>query len=98
MVSGFGRVCFAWPVVAYSKYSIIGDHHNRMVHNYIGKLDTYSHSSYPLAFFSYIAGGFANQIDKQILAEANESGINGSGITVTNFIKMIERQTAPLPC
>lgn len=79
---------------AYSKYSITGDHHNRMVHNYIGKLDTYSHSSYPLAFFSYIAGGFANQIDKQILAEVNESGINGSGITVTNFIKMIERQTA----
>ena len=60
---------------AYSEYSINGDHHNRMVHNYIRN----------------IAGGFIKSIDKQIQTIANESGVNGSGITVGNFIKLIER-------
>lgn len=79
---------------AYSKYSITGDHHNRMVHNYIEKIATYSDSTYPIGFFSYIAGGFGKQIDKQIKQESLESGVRGSGITVSNFIKMIENQTS----
>lgn len=79
---------------AYSKYSITGDHHNRMVHNYIEKITTYSESAYPIGFFSYIAGGFGKQIDKQIKQESMESGVRGSGITVSNFIKMIENQTS----
>ncbi|OZG48818.1 restriction endonuclease FokI C-terminal domain-containing protein [Pseudoscardovia suis] len=81
---------------AYSRYSITGDHHNRMVHNYIGKLDTYSSSAYPLAFFAYVAGGFAPSIDKQLRAEVNEGGVHGSGITVSVFIDMIKKseQTA----
>lgn len=78
---------------AYSKYSITGDHHNRMVHNYIEKIATYSDSTYPIGFFSYIAGGFGKQIDRQIQQESLESGVRGSGITVSNFIKMIENQT-----
>ncbi|MDD7219781.1 MAG: restriction endonuclease FokI C-terminal domain-containing protein [Clostridia bacterium] len=79
---------------AYSKYSITGDHHNRMVHNYLEKIATYSKSSYPIGFFSYIAGGFGSQIDRQIKMEVSESGVHGSGITVSNFIKMIENQTS----
>ena len=75
---------------AYSKYSISGDHHNRMVHNYLEKIGTYSTSQYPIGFFTYIAGGFGNMIDWQIQSEVKESGVHGSGITVTNFIKMIE--------
>ena len=75
---------------AYSKYSISGDHHNRMVHNYLEKIGSYSTSSYPIGFFSYIAGGFGKSIDKQIQDEVRESGIHGSCITVSNFIKMIE--------
>ena len=78
---------------AYSKYSITGDHHNRMVHNYIDKVSSYSTSTYPIGFFSYIAGGFGKQIDKQIKSEADESGVHGSGITVSTFIRMIENQT-----
>ena len=77
---------------AYSKYSISGDHHNRMVHNYLERIHTYSTSSYPIGFFSYIAGGFGKTIDKQIQDEVRESGVHGSGITVSNFIKMIENQ------
>ena len=79
---------------AYSSYSITGDHHNRMVHNYLGKIGNYSDCSYPIGYFSYIAGGFGKQINKQILDEVNESGVNGSGITVSNFINMIELQTS----
>ncbi len=78
---------------AYSKYSISGDHHNRMVHNYIERISNYSQSSYPIGFFSYIAGGFTDKIDKQIQEEMTESGVNGSVITVSNFIKMVENET-----
>lgn len=76
---------------AYSKYSITGDHHNRMVHNYIERINTYSVSSYPIGFFSYIAGGFISTFDKQILSEVQDSKIHGSGITVATFIKMVEK-------
>ena len=76
---------------AYSKYSISGDHHNRMVHNYIGNLSSYSDCPYPLGFFTYIAGGFINTIDRQLQSEVDACGVPGSGITVGNFIKMIER-------
>ena len=79
---------------AYSKYSISGDHHNRMVHNYIEKIGTYSTSRYPIGFFSYIAGGFISTIDRQIQDEVAESGVHGSGINVSTFIKMIENQTS----
>ena len=75
---------------AYSKYSITGDHHNRMVHNYIEKIGNYSDSSYPIGFFLYIAGGFISTIDKQILSEVQESKVHGAGISVATFIKMIE--------
>ena len=40
--------------------------YNRMMHNYIEKLSNYSESDKRLAFFSYIAGGFGANIDKQI--------------------------------
>ena len=78
---------------AYSKYSITGDHHNRMVHNYIEKISNYSDSNYPIGFFSYIAGGFISTFDKQIASEIEESNVKGSGITVATFIKMIEKNT-----
>lgn len=76
---------------AYSKYSISGDHHNRMVHNYIENISNYSDCSYPIGFFAYIAGGFVTTIDKQILAEVNETNVPGSGITVGNFIRLVEK-------
>ena len=81
---------------AYSKYSISGDHHNRMVHNYIENVSNYSNSDYPIGFFTYIAGGFIDSIDKQIQSEVSECNVPGSGITVGNFIKLVENhQTSP---
>ena len=83
---------------AYQKYSISGDHHNRMVHNYIQRLATYSRffdsssaTLLPLGFYLYISGGFTKQIDKQLVNISQESGANGAGITVSNLISMIEK-------
>ena len=76
---------------AYSKYSISGDHHNRMVHNYIENISNYSNCEYPIGFFTYIAGGFIDTIDKQIQSEVDETSVPGSGITVSNMIKLIEK-------
>lgn len=76
---------------AYSHYSITGDHHNRMVHNYIENVSSYSPSDYPFGFFTYIAGGFISTIDRQIQLVVRESNVPGSGITVGNIIKLVER-------
>lgn len=77
---------------AYSKYSISGDHRNRMVHNYIEHINNYSSFTEPIGFFSYVAGGFGNQIDRQIKSIAEETGVHGSGITVSNMIELVKRQ------
>lgn len=75
---------------AYSKYTISNDHHNRMVYNYIQDLNRYSNSVAPLAFFSYIAGGFGKNFDNQVKAVSEATGINGSGMSVSNMIKLVE--------
>ena len=75
---------------AYAKYTISNDHHNRMVHNYIGNLSRYSNSPHDLAFFSYIAGGFGSHFSSQVQKIYQETGIRGSGINVSNMIKLIE--------
>ena len=75
---------------AYSKYSISNDHHNRMVHNYIGGLSNYSAYDKPLAFYSYIAGGFGNQIGNQLLKIKAETGVDGSAVPVSSMIKLAE--------
>ena len=75
---------------AYSEYSITGDHHNRMVHNYLEGIRNYSDYIQPIGFFTYISGGFVKNIDQQIMSEVTESGIHGSGITVSNLISLIE--------
>lgn len=76
---------------AYHKYTINNDHHNRMVHNYIGNIHNYSKSDKPLAFFSYIAGGFGSNIDKQLNNIVEATGVNGSAMSVSNMIKMVEQ-------
>ena len=76
---------------AYSKYSISNDHRNRMIHNYIEQLATYSQYPQPLAFFSYIAGGFGKNISSQIRSIADETGVAGSAASVFSIIKMAEK-------
>lgn len=76
---------------AYSKYSITNDHRNRMVHNYISNLSRYSDRAVPLAFFAYIAGGFSPSINEQIRSISEETGVNGSAVSVSNIIKLVEK-------
>ena len=76
---------------AYSTYSITNDHMNRMVVNYIEGLRNYSHSRYPLAFFSYIAGGFSPGIDKGINMIRERSGVNGSAMSAGRLSNLMIR-------
>lgn len=75
---------------AYRKYTISNDHYNRMVHNYIENIQNYGDSQRELAFFSYIAGGFGKNINKQIQNIVDETGVNGSAISVSNVIEMVQ--------
>jgi hypothetical protein len=78
---------------AYARYSINNDHHNRMVQNYIKGISRYNDGcEYPLNFFSYIAGGFKSTIDEQLSLITQETSIQGSAITVDNFIHLIKEQ------
>lgn len=76
---------------AYSKYSINNDHHNRMVHNYINNINNYYKGNLPLAFFSYIAGGFGSNINSQIKNIVNETNVHGSAMSVSNMISLVEK-------
>ena len=75
---------------AYNNYSINNDHRNRMIHNYLANVERYSPSTFPMAFFSYIAGGFGSNIDRQIGSIVSESGVHGSAVSVSNVITMAE--------
>lgn len=75
---------------AYSKYTISNDHYNRMVHNYIQNIGNYGSTELPIAFFSYISGGFGSNIDSQLRSITEATGVNGSAISVSNMIRMVE--------
>jgi len=76
---------------AYSKYTINNDHRNRMIHNYIGGLRNYYDGAHPLAFFTYIAGGFGRNIDAQIRDIFDETEVCGSAFSVSSIIALVER-------
>jgi hypothetical protein len=78
---------------AYSAYSISNDHHNRMVYNYIGGLRNYYDGALPLAFFTYISGGFGKNIDSQIAGITRQTVVQGSAISVSNIISLVEHHS-----
>ena len=83
---------------AYSRYTISNDHRNRMVHNYIGGLSNYYNGNLPLAFFTYIAGGFGKNINTQIRDIVEETSVHGSAVSVSNIIALVEQtQTTSIP-
>jgi hypothetical protein len=75
---------------AYSSYTISNDHRNRMIHNYIEDIDHYGKQGKPLAFFTYIAGGFGKNINNQIESIYKDTGVCGSAVSVANIILMVE--------
>ena len=44
----------------------------------------------PLAFFTYIAGSFGNNINSQIAAIQKDTGVNGSAMPVDLFINLAQ--------
>ena len=83
---------------AYPCYSITGDHHNRMCHNYVEKVGNYSDCPYPVGFYTYIAGGLCGTIDKQLEAEYEDCRVRGSAVTVRTFVEMAKRaESHPYP-
>jgi len=78
---------------ASSKYTISNDHRNRMITNYIGGLHKYYKGNLPLAFFSYIAGGFGTNIDDQIADIVCTTSVHGSAINIYNIIKLVEKHS-----
>jgi len=78
---------------AYSRYTINNDHRNRMIHNYIGGLRNYYDGTHPLAFFTYIAGGFGKNIDAQFRDIFDETDVCGSAFSVSNIIALVERNS-----
>jgi hypothetical protein len=77
---------------AYSRYELPADQRDRMIYHYLPEIGKYSDSPYPLAFFSYIAGGFKPTIDKALEKIVQAAGINGSAMPVRNFIRLAEMQ------
>ena len=81
---------------AYSRYDLPTTHRDRMIYHYLPDIMEYSSSRFPLAFFSYIAGGFSATISTHIQEITKSSYINGSAVPVTVFIKMVEQQAQNL--
>ena len=77
---------------AYSRYELPAEQRDRMIYHYLPDIRDYSNSSYPLAFFSYIAGGFKPTINKPLEKIVQATGINGSAMPVRNFIRLAEMQ------
>ncbi len=71
---------------AYRRYSITNDHRNRMVRNYI---PTYRDDDF--TFFMYVADGFGSNISSQIQSIAEETNINGTVITASNIMRLLQR-------
>lgn len=71
-------------------YSITGDHKRRMIDVYIPSYQKYGNTSAPLAFFSYIAGSFGNNIDTQLNEITRKTGIPGSAMPVDILIDFAE--------
>ncbi|MBR3203176.1 MAG: hypothetical protein IKF60_06275 [Solobacterium sp.] len=61
-----------------------------MTDEYILNYRSYGGTNYPLAFFSYIAGTFGVNIDSQLQAITNETGISGSAMPIDILIDFAE--------
>ena len=76
---------------AYSCYDLPSTHRDRMIHHYLPNIAAYSDSNLPVAFFSYIAGGFSNSIANPLAKVTEETGVPGSAMTVGAFIRLCEQ-------
>lgn len=71
-------------------YSISGNHRRVMEDVYIPTYRVYGNTSKPLAFFTYIAGSFGNNINSQLNRIVKDTGVNGSAMPVDLFINLAQ--------
>lgn len=71
-------------------YSISGDHKRVMEDVYIPNYQDYGQTDLPLAFFSYIAGSFGTNINRQINEIVDDTNTPGSAMPVDIFINMAQ--------
>lgn len=77
---------------AYSRYDLGAAQRDRMIHHYIPDIHKYGDPERPLAFFTYISGGFTPTINSPLKKIIASTRTNGSVATVSTIIKMIEFQ------
>ena len=71
-------------------YSISGNHKRVMEDVYIPNYKEYGNTDKSLAFFTYIAGSFGNNINSQIATIVRDTGVNGSAMPVDLFINLAQ--------
>jgi hypothetical protein len=71
-------------------YSITGDHKRRMTDEYIPNYKQYGSTTYPLAFYSYIASSFGVNMDRQLQEITQQTGVKGSAMPVDLLIDFAE--------
>jgi hypothetical protein len=76
---------------AYRTYSLINDHRNRMIINYI---PDWSNRAGNLSFFMYVADGFGTNIDTQIQQLSESGNLNGCAISARNLLYLLQRHLA----
>ena len=71
-------------------YSISGDHKRVMEDEYIPNYQKYGKTKLPLAFFTYIAGSFGKNIDKQLYTIFRDTQVHGSAMPVDILINLAQ--------
>ena len=71
-------------------YSISGNHQRVMKDVYIPNYKSYGQTNQPLAFFTYIAGSFGNNINSQLDSIVKDTKVNGSAMPVDIFINLAQ--------
>lgn len=87
IVSKDARYCAIIDAKAYLRYSISNDHHNRMVNNYIPNYEEHVDDE-ALGFFLYVSGGFSRNFSTQVEELAEESGVDGAGISAQSLLNL----------
>ena len=71
-------------------YSISGNHKRILEDVYIPNYREYGETDLPLAFFSYVAGSFGTNINRQLGTIIEDTGVEGSAMPVDIFINMAQ--------
>lgn len=92
IISEDAEYCAIIDAKAYFRYSISNDHHNRMLNNYIPNYEEHVENK-SLEFFLYVSGGFSRNFSQQVEELANESDVDGAGISAKSLLNLTKLAT-----